>query len=212
MDETKPKRPNGLAFISVIWLLSGLANIYMSFQTIILDIEAFPYLNGPLIAHPWFNTGIVAELILAVFLVILGLIQLITVPGLWTGKPYSYKLALGVPILLLIANVSSSVLYATAPAEVGLDTGSSNFYVAMSVFGVIIYWWYLREPHVQAFLGVVQPKTIIQEEKEPEIQQEPVSLKEEKSMAKDGKFYCRYCGKENETDAVFCEKCGKKLK
>jgi uncharacterized membrane protein YvbJ len=25
-------------------------------------------------------------------------------------------------------------------------------------------------------------------------------------------FYCRYCGKENKSDAVFCEKCGKQLK
>jgi hypothetical protein len=212
MNGTKPKRPNGLTFIAIIGLIFGLVNIYMSFQTIILDIEAFPYLYGPLIAHPWFNTGIIVELILAVFLVILGIIQLITVPGLWTGKPYSYKLALGVPILLLISNVSSSVLYASAPAELGLDTGSSNFYVAMSVFWIIIYFWYLREPHVKAYLGVIQSNTIMQEEKEPEIQQEPISMKEEKSMVKDDKFYCRYCGRENEADAVFCEKCGKKLK
>lgn len=26
-----------------------------------------------------------------------------------------------------------------------------------------------------------------------------------------GKFFCRYCGGENKSDAVFCEKCGKKL-
>jgi ribosomal protein L40E len=65
---------------------------------------------------------------------------------------------------------------------------------------------------VKAYLGVIQSNTIMQEEKEPEIQQEPISMKEEKSMVKDDKFYCRYCGRENEADAVFCEKCGKKLK
>jgi hypothetical protein len=102
-----------------------------------LDIEAFPYLCGPLIAHPWFNIRIPAELILAVFVLILGLIQLTTVPGLWIGKPYSYKPALGVPILLFIANLSSVVLYASAPAELGLVTGSSTFYVVMSLFWLL---------------------------------------------------------------------------
>ena len=27
----------------------------------------------------------------------------------------------------------------------------------------------------------------------------------------EGKFFCRYCGKENKPDAVYCEGCGKKL-
>lgn len=27
----------------------------------------------------------------------------------------------------------------------------------------------------------------------------------------EGKKYCRYCGAKNENDAVFCEKCGKKI-
>jgi hypothetical protein len=65
---------------------------------------------------------------------------------------------------------------------------------------------------VKAFLGIVQPKLIIQGEKEPEIQKGSVSINEEKTNAKDDTFFCRYCGKENEADAIFCEKCGKKLK
>jgi hypothetical protein len=27
----------------------------------------------------------------------------------------------------------------------------------------------------------------------------------------EGRFFCRYCGKENKTDATYCEGCGKKL-
>lgn len=27
----------------------------------------------------------------------------------------------------------------------------------------------------------------------------------------EGKFFCRYCGKENKPDAVYCEGCGKKF-
>lgn len=211
MDEIKPKRPTGLTLIVILWFIFGLVNIFGSLQTIFLEIEALPYLYGPLITHPWFNTGIIAELTIAVFVVILGAIQIITVPGLWNGKPYSYKLALGVPILLLIANFSSFMLYATAPAELGLNSGISIFFVVMGFFWLIIYWWYLREPHVQAFLGVVKSESIIHKEKELDTQQEPVSIKK-KTITDVDRYFCRYCGKENEADAVFCEKCGKKLK
>lgn len=31
-----------------------------------------------------------------------------------------------------------------------------------------------------------------------------------REQAEAGKFFCRYCGTENKSDAVFCEKCGKK--
>jgi len=34
-----------------------------------------------------------------------------------------------------------------------------------------------------------------------------LKLKEES----ENKFFCRYCGAENQGDAVFCEKCGKKI-
>ena len=27
----------------------------------------------------------------------------------------------------------------------------------------------------------------------------------------EGKLFCRYCGKENKSDAVYCERCGKKV-
>ena len=43
-----------------------------------------------------------------------------------------------------------------------------------------------------------------------------IELLKEKQMSKEKKvkedYYCRYCGEENKSDAVYCEKCGKKLK
>ena len=38
-----------------------------------------------------------------------------------------------------------------------------------------------------------------------------VVINKEKPLDSKPKFYCRYCGAENKDDAMFCEKCGKKL-
>jgi len=213
MAETKPRRPDGLTIIAILWFISGLINIYMSFQTISLDLELYSYLNYSII-HPWFNFGIIAEMIIAIFIIILGIIQLITVFGLWTGKPYSYRLTLIVPIFLLIVNLSSAVLYASAPAELGLG-GSTGFAIAVSVSNIIwlvIVWDYLGKPHVKAYLGIAQPKSTTTEKLDQEIPEKPLPVTDTKPPSSKDKFFCRYCGAENEADAVYCEKCGKKLK
>ena len=78
--------------------------------------------------------------------------------GLWTGKKYSYKLALAVPVVHVVLNVCFVVLYATAPAELGLisSVGSSVFGLAVGLAFLVVIWWYLRKPHVKAFLGVAE--------------------------------------------------------
>jgi ribosomal protein L40E len=204
MGEKLP-RSSGLSLIAVFWFIFGLINVYLAFQTISLDLEVLPYISDSGV-HSWFSFGVPTELVLAILVLSLGLLQIVTVPGLWTGKPYSYKLALIVPIVLVIANVSSFGLYASAPAELdlGLNVTTILFPLVMSIVWVVIYWQYLGKPHVKAFLGVTQSQPIIQESITPQ--------KEEKMVGKEAIFYCRYCGAENKTDAVFCEKCGKQLK
>jgi ribosomal protein L40E len=32
-----------------------------------------------------------------------------------------------------------------------------------------------------------------------------------KANRQKGRFFCRYCGAENKADAIFCDKCGKKI-
>ena len=173
-----------------------------------------PHLFGPLITHPWFNFGIIAELVLSIFLFCLGMLQLLTVPGLWMGKSYSYKLALILPILMLVGNGFSAGLYVTAPAELGLgySLGLAIFSVVMSLVWTIVIREYLGKAHVKAFLGIVQLKPIISENQKPIVQEKQLLTKEEKLIDNKDMFYCRYCGVENSGDAVFCEKCGKKLK
>ena len=203
---SKPSRPTGLTIIAIFWFIFGLINVYVSFQTISLDLEVLPLLSDLSGAYAWLSFGVPAELILAVVVLCLGLVQIVTVPGLWTGKSYSYKLALIVPIVLVIVNVSSVGLYASAPAELALDFNIGTYAIGliMGMFWVIVYWQYLGKPHVKAFLGVTQSELIVLEE--------PAISKEEKLVSDAAKFYCRYCGAENESDAVFCEKCGKQLK
>lgn len=163
MGEIKPKRPDGVTLIAIFWFIFGLINVYLSFQTISLDLEVLPLLSNLSGIYSWLSFGVPAELVLATLVLCLGFIQIVTVPGLWTGKPYSYKLALIVPILLLIGNVSSVGLYASAPAELdlGFNVGSWVFPLVMSMVWVIIYWQYLGKPHVQAFLGIKQSQPTV---------------------------------------------------
>jgi rRNA maturation endonuclease Nob1 len=44
------------------------------------------------------------------------------------------------------------------------------------------------------------------------LREEIVVKKEGTKVDTEPKFYCRYCGAENPSDAVFCEKCGKQIK
>ena len=201
----KLSRPSGLSVIAIFWFIFGLINVYLSFQTISLDLEVLPILSDSSV-HPWFSFGLPAELGIAVLVLCLGLLQIVTVPGLWTGKPYSYKLALTVPIVLVIANVLSVGLSSSAPAELNLNLniGTQLFALGMSVVWVTIYWQYLGKFHVKAYLGIAETQPVIQEK--------PSSAKEEVLSKDETKFYCRYCGADNKTDSVFCEKCGRQLK
>ena len=207
MIEVKPKRPDGITVIVILWFLSGIFNVYMSFQIISTDVSYLPLLSDPTL-HSWFSFGLPAEIAINLLSLFLGLLQIVTVFGLWTGKKYSYRFALLVPIILVIGYVCSIAIYASAPAELEL-LSNVGMLVGGLIMGVIwlgVYWQYIDRPHVKGFLGVAEPRPILQEK--------PVIAKkaEEAEEENENMFYCRYCGKENKSDAVFCEKCGKQLK
>lgn len=212
MGEVPLKRPNGLTLIAIVWFIFGILNVYFSFQKINVDLRMWSSLSDSVV-HEWFSFWVPAQWVLAILGLCLGLLQIITVLGLWTGKPYSYKLALIVTVLLVIGPISSAGLYASAPAELdmGFNVGTFIFPVVMSIVWIVIYWRYLRRPHVKAFLGITQPQITLQEEPTA-TKEKTMVVKEEKTSEKEPKFYCRYCGVENKSDAVFCEKCGKQLK
>jgi len=191
MNNEKIKRPTGLTLIAIVWLISGIINIYLASEIVRGDLESLPYLSLSWISE-WFGFAVPTELTLSIFVLCLGVLQILVVPGFLAGKKYSYRLALAIPVAFMIVNLAFLGLYSSAPSEI--DLGNSMVYPVVSVvvgmFWVLVYWKYLEKPNLKTYLGVTQPKPIVSAET---------------------KFYCRHCGAENKIDAEFCEKCGKNI-
>lgn len=176
------KRPTGLTVIAILWFLGGIYNLYMSSQYISDDLEALPHLSDPGVAE-WFKFGVPAELAINLLVFALGLIQLFTIIGLWTGKSWSYKLALAIPVLAAVSWILMAGLYMSAPIELEIRESINWVAVGASIFWAIIYWSYLRQPHVKEYLGVI---TI----------HRPI---------------CSQCGRVIPSNVKFCPYCGKAL-
>ena len=157
MIEVKQKRPDGLTAIAILWFIGALLNVLNSFLVLNQGAAALPYLSNSGL-NEWFSFGVPIEMVLSGLVLALGLVQIVAVFGLWTGKKYSYKLALAIPVVHSVLNVCFVVLYATAPSELGLisSVGSSVFGLVVGLVFLIVIWWYLRKPHVKAFLGVAE--------------------------------------------------------
>jgi len=147
------KRPTGLTVIAILWFLGAIYNLYMSSQTINADLEALPHLSDPWVAE-WFKFGVPAELGISLLVFALGLIQMFTIFGLWTGKSWSYRLALAIPLLAAVSWISMTGVYMSAPIELGIRESINWFPVGMSVLWIFVYWSYLRQPHVKKYLRV----------------------------------------------------------
>jgi len=157
MSEVEQKRPNGLTAIAILWLIGALLNILNSLLVLSQGAAALPHLSNSGLPE-WFSFGVPIEMLLSGIVFALGLVQIVAVFGLWTGKKYSYRLALAIPVVHSVFNVCFVVLYATAPSELGLisSVGSSVFGLAVGLVFLVVIWWYLRKPHVKAFLGVAE--------------------------------------------------------
>ena len=149
------KRPTGLTVIAIIWGLTGLYNIATSLNTIGTDLSVLPDLSNPSL-DPWFQFGVPAETALSVFLILFGLLQFVTVYGLWRGKSWSYRSALAIPILIVLINASFVVLYYSAPLSLNLRSPTLAGSVAGGVVWVVVYWGYLRRGHVKEYLNVIR--------------------------------------------------------
>lgn len=121
--ESQKKRPAGLAIITVLWLLGGIFTIYVVTQAVSADLETLSMLSGSLaqILPECYKFGVEAELGINIIATAGAIVQLVTIYGLWTGKPWSYKLAPTVPILIVSSHTLSAALYLSAPPELGLQ-------------------------------------------------------------------------------------------
>ena len=131
-------------------------NLYIARQAITTDNSALSYLSNPGV-NAWFSWGLYVELGISFIVFVFGLAQLIDIPGLLIGKSYSYRLTLFLPIAIAIINFSLAGLYASAPIELGLNS-EIGAPLALAIFQGLflapIFWYYIRKPHVKAFLGV----------------------------------------------------------
>jgi len=146
------KRPTGLTIIAIAWLFGGILNLYTSSQIISSDLETLQFLSLPDMPE-WYKLGVPAEIAIALLISALGLAQMYTIYGAWTGKAWSYRLALAIPILTAIASSSHAALYVSAPIELGLRRSVNWGVVSSNMVWLVIYWGYLREPHVREYLG-----------------------------------------------------------
>jgi len=149
----RPKRPLGLTVIAVLWLLGGIYNLFMSSQTIGSDLQVLPLLSRPTVPE-WFKFGVPVELAINLVGFALGLVQLFTIYGLWTGKSWSYRLALAVPLLAVVLLASQVGLYESAPVELDLLKAALWVSLVTGIAFAVVYWNYLRQGHVKKYLGV----------------------------------------------------------
>jgi hypothetical protein len=142
------KRHAGFAVIAVLWLL-GSVNLYASLITIIQN-----QIGGMLIfdhvsrmVTEWLERVGQAERAISLLVFALGLVQMFTVYELWTGKSWSYKLALAVSTLVAISWLSMIALYMSALAnrEIFLPINVSRpwYSLAANIFWMIVCLRYL---------------------------------------------------------------------
>jgi len=76
-----------------------------------------------------------------------------------------------------------------------------------------IFDFHAEEKSTKQLVGLLshlKQKTTLEEQVDKESEAQPA--KQQETEQGETRFFCRYCGAENKSDAVFCEKCGKKLK
>lgn len=203
------KRPAGIAWLAVLWSIGVIILIIRSLNLLIGDLGYFPLLSDPNVPE-WYRFGLPAEMVLSIFVILVGFLALYVVYGLYTAKSWSYIPALATPLFALVLNVAETFLYASAPseAEMGYTVAASFIIALISSFWLLVVWFYVPKLHVKQYLKLapppapvpVPPTAILPVPPPPE----PVAITEEKR-------FCRYCGAEQKSDAVFCEKCGKKI-
>ena len=160
MGTTQPNRPTPITVIIILWLILGVWNIWVAVQGIRADLGSWHLLSNPLLPE-WFKMAGPVELGINSAVLGAALLQLLAVYGLFAGKRWSYKLALTVPLIIAGLNMTSSVLYASAPPEISQNLvaaiaqglGSGVLQIAL----VIVSWKYLNKPEAKTFLDVRSP-------------------------------------------------------
>ena len=125
-----------------------------------------------------------AHLVMGVFSLIIGVILMV-----WAFQAVE-------PIIVKVyvhTNILGETIYDNV--EVSLD----NFFLIPLLIGMILVGVGLGDTAVVYELYKLEKQI---EKQKPQVVAKPEV---------EGKFFCRYCGKENKPEAAYCEGCGKKL-
>jgi len=150
------KRPTGIVVLCVLWFLGGLYNVFAGLSTLASDVDVMTsesyYYDQEL--QSWLSWAIPTEAIIMVIVALLGIVQFVTIYGLWNGKSWSYKLGIATPIVGMFTNWAATLLIMTLPYGYSVDGGFNFVQSIGSVFIGIIYISYLRQAHVKKWLLV----------------------------------------------------------
>lgn len=173
LHEDIKKRPDGITLISLFWTLTSIISVNQAIQTLIIVLPSLPYL--PELFAPssevwfeeltsaerqWLSWALPAEAVLNISLLALGLLTLIIVYGLFTGKSWSYKSAFAVPVFSAVISGLAVALYASAPYELGFDQEFTFNLIFTPVYliWVFVFLVYLRKPSFKRYIiGSVSP-------------------------------------------------------
>jgi hypothetical protein len=160
LGQSQPERPLVVTLIGLLWLSSGLYTVYVNYVIVGGDISLFAFLSNASVPG-WYRAGVPAELFFSTMLLLLGVFQLVAVPGFLVGKFYSYIIGWIVPVVSLAVSLLSAGLYLTAPAgfRISSDLSYALFAVLISSVLVLVSWRYLGQTRVKTFLEIPPPNS-----------------------------------------------------
>lgn len=218
---TQPKkRPTGVTVIAVLWALGSIYNLARGLIGIAFDMRAMRLLSSPYMG--WFRFGLPTDIVLNFFMALAAFLSLLTVYGLSTGRSWSYYATTAFTVFISLIYIFTTVLYASAPPDVVSIMASTGFSVELHIatnavlFFVSIIWAaitrvYIARSDVKQYLNRITtppPAAVPVPPAQPPLLVPPPT--EHVAPTKQKKF-CRYCGAEQRLEAIFCNKCGKKI-
>ena len=131
---SKPARPTGVTVLAILELIGGIITILFGMAAIVSSTFLNPY-----------GYAVVAGLAVASggALVLFGALAVVVGYGMWSGKGWSWTLA----VVLYGLGVVFSLVY--------IAVGLWSNILALAIDLLIL--WYLWRPHVKAYFGKGQP-------------------------------------------------------
>ena len=131
---SKPARPTGVTVLAILELFGGIITILFGMAAIVSSTFLNPY-----------GYAVVAGLAVASggALVLFGVLAVVVGYGMWSGKGWSWTLA----VVLYGLGVVFSLVY--------IAVGLWSNILALAIDLLIL--WYLWRPHVKAYFGKRQP-------------------------------------------------------